>query len=174
MESGVGRLAALDTWVGYNPGLEAETLPFEESLLRSLRVLDPSLTLQWMQQASALHDEPDHREGEERGGDQQRHRHHHAVGYLDGIAACGWRCRAVPVRQPDGNAVGGLVFNILFGVLDHVAHRFQVVQRLDGSVVMKVVPAGMPVHGASPAARTSPARSSGSVAISFAAPGSVL
>lgn len=40
-----------------------------------------------------------------------------------------------------GNAVGGLVFNILFGVLEHVAAKFQVVQRLDGSVVMKVVPA---------------------------------
>jgi phenylacetate-CoA ligase len=42
-----------------------------------------------------------------------------------------------------GNAVGGLAFNILFGVLDHVARKFQVVQRLDGSVVMKVVPNGM-------------------------------
>ena len=38
---------------------QAETLPFEESLLRSLRALDPSLTLQWMQQAVALHDESD-------------------------------------------------------------------------------------------------------------------
>ena len=42
-----------------------------------------------------------------------------------------------------GNPVGGLVFNILFGVLDHVAHKFQVVQKHDGSVVMKVVPNGM-------------------------------
>ncbi|HEU0028986.1 MAG TPA: hypothetical protein VFQ53_00045 [Kofleriaceae bacterium] len=48
------------------------------------------------------------------------------------------------LRDGRGNAVGGLVFNILFGVLDHVAHKFQVVQRLDGSVVMKVVPNGMP------------------------------
>jgi phenylacetate-CoA ligase len=44
------------------------------------------------------------------------------------------------LRDGRGNAVGGLVFNILFGVLDHVARKFQVVQRLDGSVVMKVVP----------------------------------
>jgi phenylacetate-CoA ligase len=53
------------------------------------------------------------------------------------------------LRDGHGNAVGGLVFNILFGVLDHVAHKFQVVQRLDGSVVMKVVPAGteaLPAH----------------------------
>ena len=46
------------------------------------------------------------------------------------------------LRDGRGNAVGGLVFNILFGVLDHVAQKFQVVQRLDGSVVMKIVPNG--------------------------------
>jgi phenylacetate-CoA ligase len=46
------------------------------------------------------------------------------------------------LRDGQGNPVGGLVFNILFGVLDHVARKFQVVQRLDGSVVMKVVPNG--------------------------------
>jgi phenylacetate-coenzyme A ligase PaaK-like adenylate-forming protein len=46
------------------------------------------------------------------------------------------------LRDGRGNAVGGLVFNILFGVMDHVASRFQVVQRIDGSVVMKVVPHG--------------------------------
>jgi hypothetical protein len=34
------------------------------------------------------------------------------------------------------------VFNILFGVLDHVAQKFQVVQKLDGRIVMKVVPNG--------------------------------
>jgi phenylacetate-CoA ligase len=39
-----------------------------------------------------------------------------------------------------GNAVGGMVFNVLFGVLDHVARNFQVIQKLDGSVVMRVVP----------------------------------
>jgi phenylacetate-CoA ligase len=44
------------------------------------------------------------------------------------------------LRDGHGRPVGGLVFNILFGVLDHVARAFQVVQRLDGSVVMKVVP----------------------------------
>ena len=41
-----------------------------------------------------------------------------------------------------GNAVNGLVFNILFGVMSHVALKFQVIQRVDGSVVMKVVPNG--------------------------------
>ncbi|MBA3456307.1 MAG: phenylacetate--CoA ligase family protein [Deltaproteobacteria bacterium] len=44
------------------------------------------------------------------------------------------------LRDGNGNAVGGLVFNILFGVMSHVARKFQVIQRLDGSVVMKVVP----------------------------------
>ena len=39
-----------------------------------------------------------------------------------------------------GNAVGGLVFNVLLSVLDHVARNFQVVQKVDGSVVMRVVP----------------------------------
>ena len=37
------------------------------------------------------------------------------------------------------------MFNILFGVMDHVARKFQVVQRLDGSVVMKVVPERRPI-----------------------------
>ncbi|HVK85689.1 MAG TPA: hypothetical protein VM513_16330 [Kofleriaceae bacterium] len=44
------------------------------------------------------------------------------------------------LRDGHGNPVGGLVFNILFGVMDHVARKFQVIQRRDGSVVMKVVP----------------------------------
>jgi phenylacetate-CoA ligase len=39
-----------------------------------------------------------------------------------------------------GNAVGGLVFNVLIGVLDHVARNFQVIQKNDGSVTMRVVP----------------------------------
>ena len=39
-----------------------------------------------------------------------------------------------------GNAVGGLVFNILFSTIGHVARSFQVHQRVDGSVVFKVVP----------------------------------
>jgi len=46
------------------------------------------------------------------------------------------------LRDGRGRPVGGLVFNILFGVLDHVARKFQVIQRLDGRVVMKVVPNG--------------------------------
>jgi phenylacetate-CoA ligase len=46
------------------------------------------------------------------------------------------------LRDGHGRPVGGLVFNILFGVLDHVARHFQVVQKPDRSVVMKVVPNG--------------------------------
>lgn len=46
------------------------------------------------------------------------------------------------LRDGHGNPVGGLVFNILFGVMNHVARKFQVIQRLDGSIVMKVVPNG--------------------------------
>jgi phenylacetate-CoA ligase len=48
------------------------------------------------------------------------------------------------LRDGRGRPVGGLVFNILFGVMDHVARKFQVVQRSDGSIVMKVVPNGAP------------------------------
>jgi phenylacetate-CoA ligase len=44
------------------------------------------------------------------------------------------------LRDGRGNAVGGLVFNVLIGAIDLVARKFQVVQRLDGSIVMKVVP----------------------------------
>jgi phenylacetate-CoA ligase len=39
-----------------------------------------------------------------------------------------------------GRAVGGLVFNILFSSIGHVARNFQVVQRKDRSIVFKVVP----------------------------------
>jgi phenylacetate-CoA ligase len=39
-----------------------------------------------------------------------------------------------------GNAVGGLVFNILFSTIGHVARSFQVHQHPDGRVVFKVVP----------------------------------
>src|SRR6478609_2810161 len=72
-----------------------------------------------------------------------------AVAHPDEICACGRALvRIGPVegrttetlRDGRGNAVGGLVFNILFGVMEQVAKKFQVVQRLDGSVVMKVVP----------------------------------
>ena len=74
-----------------------------------------------------------------------------AVAHGDGACGCGrGLVRIGPIegrvtetlRDGRGNAVGGLVFNILFGVLDHVARKFQVVQKLDGSVVMKVVPNG--------------------------------
>jgi phenylacetate-CoA ligase len=40
----------------------------------------------------------------------------------------------------NGNPVGGLVFNILFSSIGHVARAFQVHQREDGSVIFKVVP----------------------------------
>ncbi|HEX5059894.1 MAG TPA: hypothetical protein VFV99_11070 [Kofleriaceae bacterium] len=39
-----------------------------------------------------------------------------------------------------GRAVGGLVFNILFSTIGHVARSFQVHQHEDGRVVFKVVP----------------------------------
>jgi phenylacetate-CoA ligase len=39
-----------------------------------------------------------------------------------------------------GRAVGGLVFNILFSTIGHVARSFQVHQREDGHVVFRVVP----------------------------------
>jgi phenylacetate-CoA ligase len=44
------------------------------------------------------------------------------------------------LHDGDGHAVGGLVFSVLFGVMDHVARNFQVIQKLDGSVVLRVVP----------------------------------
>ncbi len=74
-----------------------------------------------------------------------------AVAHGDDVCGCGrGLVRIGPIegrvtetlRDGRGNPVGGLVFNILFGVLDHVALRFQVVQKLDGSIVMKVVPNG--------------------------------
>jgi phenylacetate-CoA ligase len=72
-----------------------------------------------------------------------------AVAHEEGPCACGRHLQRIgPVegrttetlRDGRGNAVGGLVFNILFGVMDQVAKQFQVVQRVDGSVVMRVVP----------------------------------
>ena len=74
-----------------------------------------------------------------------------AVAHGDEVCHCGrGLARIGPIegrvtetlRDGRGNPVGGLVFNILFGVLDHVALKFQVVQRLDGSIVMRVVPKG--------------------------------
>jgi phenylacetate-CoA ligase len=72
-----------------------------------------------------------------------------AIAHGDAPCACGrGLARLGPVegrvtetlRDGRGNAVGGLVFNILLGTLDVVAKKFQVVQRRDGSVVMRVVP----------------------------------
>ncbi len=44
------------------------------------------------------------------------------------------------MHDGQGNPVGGLVFNILFSSIGHVARAFQVVQRADRSVVFKVAP----------------------------------
>jgi phenylacetate-CoA ligase len=44
------------------------------------------------------------------------------------------------LRDGNGDAVNGLVFNILFSSLTDDVRKFQIVQRVDGSVVMKVVP----------------------------------
>jgi phenylacetate-CoA ligase len=72
-----------------------------------------------------------------------------AVAHAEGPCSCGRTLTKIgPVegrttetlRDGRGNAVGGLVFNILFGVMDQVAKKFQVVQKADGRVVMKVVP----------------------------------
>jgi phenylacetate-CoA ligase len=72
-----------------------------------------------------------------------------AVAHGDDPCACGrGLSRIGPIegrtadtlRDGRGHPVGGLVFNVLFGVMDQVAKKFQVIQRLDGSVVMKVVP----------------------------------
>ena len=72
-----------------------------------------------------------------------------AVAHADGECACGRALEKIgpiegrttdTLRDGRGNPVGGLVFNILFGVLEHTARQFQVVQRPDRSVVMKVIP----------------------------------
>jgi len=72
-----------------------------------------------------------------------------AVAHADGPCACGRSLTRIgpiegrtteTLRDGRGNAVGGLVFNILFGVMDQVAKKFQVVQKADGRVVMKIVP----------------------------------
>jgi len=54
------------------------------------------------------------------------------------------------LRDGEGRSVGGLVFNVLLGVIGAVAKAFQVVQRADRSVVFKVVPS----NGALPARET--------------------
>jgi phenylacetate-CoA ligase len=72
-----------------------------------------------------------------------------AVAGEDQRCACGMgltRIRGIQGRVTEtmydghGNAVGGLVFNILFSTIGHVARSFQVHQQVDGSVVFKVVP----------------------------------
>jgi phenylacetate-CoA ligase len=72
-----------------------------------------------------------------------------AVAHAEGECACGRSLMRVgpiegrtteTLRDGRGNAVSGLVFNVLFGVMDQVAKKFQVVQRSDGSVVMRIVP----------------------------------
>jgi len=72
-----------------------------------------------------------------------------AVAHGDDRCACGRGLAKIgPVegrttetlRDGAGNAVSGLVFNILFGVMDQVASQFQVVQRKGGEVVMRVIP----------------------------------
>jgi phenylacetate-CoA ligase len=76
-----------------------------------------------------------------------------AVAHEETVCACGRSLMKIgpiegrtteTLRDGRGNAVSGMVFNILFGVMDHVAKKFQVVQKLDGSVVMKVVPSTGP------------------------------
>jgi uncharacterized membrane protein YeaQ/YmgE (transglycosylase-associated protein family) len=39
-----------------------------------------------------------------------------------------------------GRPVGGLVFNILFGIIGSFARTFQIVQRVDRAIVFKIVP----------------------------------
>jgi phenylacetate-CoA ligase len=76
-----------------------------------------------------------------------------AVAHADGECACGRRLSRIgpiegrtteTLRDGRGDAVSGLVFNILFGVMDAVAKQFQVVQRKSGEVVMRVIPAAGP------------------------------
>lgn len=72
-----------------------------------------------------------------------------AVAHAPEVCACGRALTRIgpiegrtteTLRDGRGNAVSGLVFNVLFGVMEQVVKKFQVVQKLDGSVTMKVVP----------------------------------
>ena len=76
-----------------------------------------------------------------------------AVSHGDTRCACGrGLVRIGPIegrvtdtlRDGRGNPVSGLVFNILFATLDNVCEQFQVVQRADGNIVMRVVPRAAP------------------------------
>jgi phenylacetate-CoA ligase len=76
-----------------------------------------------------------------------------AVAHADGECACGRQLSKIgpiegrtteTLRDGRGDAVSGLVFNILFGVMDAVAKQFQVVQRKSGEVVMRVIPTSGP------------------------------
>ncbi|HWM86256.1 MAG TPA: hypothetical protein VNO33_10475, partial [Kofleriaceae bacterium] len=46
------------------------------------------------------------------------------------------------LRDRDGNAVGGMIFNLAFSPLADAVRQFQAVQHRDGSITIKVVPAG--------------------------------
>lgn len=46
------------------------------------------------------------------------------------------------LRDREGNAVGGMVFNLAFSPLAEAVRQFQAVQHADGSITVKVVPAG--------------------------------
>jgi phenylacetate-CoA ligase len=46
------------------------------------------------------------------------------------------------LRDGDGNAVSGLFFNVLFAALAHRVRSFQVVQRRDRAIDLKLVPMG--------------------------------
>jgi phenylacetate-CoA ligase len=46
------------------------------------------------------------------------------------------------LRDREGNAVGGMVFNLAFSPLAEAVRQFQAVQHRDGSITIKVVPAG--------------------------------
>jgi phenylacetate-CoA ligase len=72
-----------------------------------------------------------------------------AVAHAPGLCSCGRSLRRIgpiegrttdTLRDGRGNPVGGLVFNVLFGVMDQVAKQFQVIQKPDGAVTMRIVP----------------------------------
>jgi len=52
------------------------------------------------------------------------------------------------MRDADGNPVEGILFNILFLAIADYTRQFQVVQRVSGQILLKLVPKGptLPVH----------------------------